>query len=322
MNLRLAEIAAAQYSRQVLPLTEPLWANGRSFEAYVAQTEEIAHSAYGRRAYRTLALTDGSAQVLASFKRYEREARFGKQLLRAVGIGAVFTPEEQRGKGYASAMLGLALDEARAAGCDFAYLFSDIHPQFYKELGFAELPSRSISLRADALSGDRVDAEALSERDWAGVRHCFDAMEAQRPFALLRTPMVWNWIRMRLRHGSEHPKGQPVHLIVRRAKSVAAYVIGQREPKHDAFVVDEVAYANESHAQLVPALLRSGAGDLRRVVGWLPPAPVRALLPRGSVRRRTDAVWMIAPLSAGGTAFLEAAKTSANADGVWTLDHI
>jgi GNAT superfamily N-acetyltransferase len=322
MNLRLAEIAAAQYSRQVLPLTEPLWANGRSFEAYVAQTEEIAHSAYGRRAYRTLALTDGNSGILASFKRYEREARLGKQLLRAIGIGAVFTPEEQRGKGYASAMLGLALDEARAAGFDFAYLFSDIHPQFYKELGFAELPSRSISLRADALSGERADAEPLTERDWPGVRHCFDAMEAHRTFALLRAPMVWNWIRLRLRHGSEHPKGQPVHLAARRAKSVVAYVIGQREPKHDAFIVDEVAYASESHAQLVPALLRSGAGDLRRVVGWLPPAPVRALLPRGSVRRRSDAVWMIAPLSAGGTAFLEAAKASGSADGVWSLDHI
>lgn len=322
MNLRLEEIPAAKYSEQILPLTEPLWANGRSLETYVAQTEELANSPYGRRAYRTLALTDGSSRILASFKRYEREARAGRNRLRAIGIGAVFTPEPERGKGYASAMLGLALDQARKGGFDFAYLFSDIHPQFYKDLGFVELPSRSLSVRADTLNGTRIKTETMTEGDWPGVRRCFDAMEEARPFALLRAPMLWNWIRMRMRHCSEHAKGQPVHLVVRRSKSIVAYVIGQREPKHDAFVLDEVAYADESAAKLVPALLRSGAGDLRRIVGWLPPAPVRALLPRGSVRRRSDAIWMAAPLSAGGTAFIEAANTSGNADGVWSLDHI
>lgn len=322
MNLRLRAVSAAEYAREVLPDTAPLWAHGRDFETYVRQTAEIASSPYGRASYATQALCADDTRILASFKRYERTARAGNAHLQAMGIGAVFTPPAQRGRGYASAMLALALDDARARGGDFAYLFSDIHPQFYRELGFHDLPSRTISLRAGALSGERIAAEPLRERDWSSARACFDEMERQRPFSLLRTPTVWSWIRMRLRHSAESPDGQPVRLAVRRAKTVAAYVIGTREPKHDAFVLDEVAFGGEKDAALVAPLLRSAAGDLQRVVGWLPPAPVRNLLPRGSVRRRSDAVLMIAPLSPRGAAFLRAAQASGASDAMWALDHI
>lgn len=322
MNLRLHELPAASYARQIMPLTEALWAHGRSFDTYVSQTLELAQTTYGRRHYRTFALSDGESDVLASFKRYERDARSGNELLRATGIGAVFTPVEHRGHGYATAMLALALDWARRDGFDFAYLFTDIHPQFYKELGFVELPSRSISVRADGLRDDRVEVQPLSDRDWTAVRKCFDACDAKRAFALTRSPVVWDWLRTRLRHRGEHPEGQRVQLCARQGKTVAAYVLGQREPRHDAYVVDEYAFIDDDAALLIAPLLRSAAGDLRRIVAWLPPAPARGVLPRGSVRKRNEAIWMIAPLTAGGTRFLEQAKKSGPADGIWSLDHI
>lgn len=321
MTLRLTELSAKTYAERVLPLTEPLWSHGRSFESYAAQTTQLAQTPYGRKSYRTLALSDGG-ELLASFKRYERDARIGGQRLRAIGIGAVFTPQPFRGQGFASAMLGMALDEARSTGVDFAFLFSDIHPQFYKDIGFVELASRSISLRADSLEAGRIDAQPIGERDWSGVRACFEAMDSQRECGLLRSPAVWNWMRARIEHASQRADAQPVNLTVRSGRSVAAYVIGQREPRHDAFILDEFAYANAQARTLVPALLRCAAGDLRRIAGWLPPAPVREVLPRGSVRRRSDAIWMLAPLSSGGRHFLECVRQTGAADGVWSLDHI
>jgi len=322
MNLRLHEVPPSAYVERVLPLTEPLWAQGRSFDAYASQTLELAQTPYGRRHFRTLALSDGTADMLASFKRYERDARIGNTRLRAMGIGAVFTPEEHRGHGYATAMLALAMDEARRSGLDFAYLFTDIHPQFYKDLGFVELPSRSISVRADNMQGARIGAQPLSDRDWSAVRKCFDNCDALRQFGFVRSPVVWDWIRTRLRHRFEHPKGQPVNLAVRQGRGIAAYVIGRREPAHDAYVVDEFAFADTDSARCIAPLLRSAAGDLRRIVAWLPPAPARTLLPRGSVRRRSGAIWMLAPLSADGSRFLKLAAETGTADGIWPLDHI
>ncbi|HLI94998.1 MAG TPA: GNAT family N-acetyltransferase [Candidatus Baltobacteraceae bacterium] len=323
MNYRLVELSAHAYAAQVLPLTESLWAYGRSSETYAAQTTQLAVTPYGRKSYRTIALSDGS-NMLATFKRYEREARAGAQRLRAIGIGAVFTPQPFRGHGFATAMLGMALDDARAAGIDFAFLFSDIHPQFYKELGFVELASRSISVRADSLAAARIDARPIDDHDWSGLRACFDAMELRRDFALVRTPAVWNWVRTRLTQAAHlQAHAQQVNLVVRRGRSVAAYVLGRREPRHDAYVVDEFAAADGGAADaLVPAVLRIGAGDLRRIAGWLPPMPARDALPRGSVRKRNDAVWMIAPLSRGGNAFVQCAQESRSADGVWSQDRI
>ncbi len=323
MSYCLVEISAHAYAAQVLPLTEGLWAYGRSSEAYADQTTQLAQTPYGRKSYRTIGLSDGG-NMLATFKRYERAARAGAQRLRAIGIGAVFTPQPFRGHGFATAMLGMALDDARAAGVDFAFLFSDIHPQFYKDLGFVELPSRSISARADSLPAARIDAHPIGERDWSSVRACFDAMELRREFALVRTPAVWNWLRMRLTqtaHVQAH--AQQVDLIVRKGRSVAAYVLGRREPRHDAYVLDEFASADDGASlTLIPSLLRIAAGDLRRVAGWLPPPPARSALPRGSVRKRNDAIWMIAPLSSGGKAFLQCAQKSGSADGVWSLDRV
>ena len=321
MNYRLEEISARHYAEQVLPLTEPLWGNGRTLETYRAQTTELARTTYGKASYRTIALADG-ANILATFKRYEREAHAGKAHLRAIGIGAVFTPEPLRGRGFASAMLAMALDAARSAGIDFAFLFSDIHPQFYKEIGFVEVPSRSISFRADALDPKRIEVHPIGERDWAAVRACFDSMESTREFGLLRSPAVWGWIRARIIQTSQLQRAQPVNLLVRRGRSVAAYILGQREPRHDAYVVDEIGFTGPAAQPLIGPLLRCAAGDLRRIAGWLPPAPVRSVLPRGSVRKRSDAIWMIAPLSERGKQFLQLALRSGGADGVWSFDHI
>jgi GNAT superfamily N-acetyltransferase len=319
--VKLREIDPTAYARIVLPQTAELWASGRSFERYVEQTLEIAQSSYGKRAYRTLGLYDGDALV-ASFKRYERKVRMPAHRLRAVGIGAVFTPAQFRGRGYASAMLASALDDAKAGGFDLAYLFSDIHPQFYKALGFIELPSRSISVRADSLQGGRITTEPITERDWTAIRRCFDSMESHREWAFERSPVVWDWIRLRLRQSSEFAGGQPVNLAVRRGRALAAYLFARREPAHDSLVADEFGFADPDAQRLIPALLRNAAGDLRRVTGWLPPDGARQILPRGSVRKRTHAVWMIAPLSPRGAQFAKLASARSAADGIWSSDHI
>ncbi|MEO6914011.1 MAG: GNAT family N-acetyltransferase [Candidatus Baltobacteraceae bacterium] len=319
--MRLIPIPAERYAEQVLPLTAALWAGSRVFQTYLANTIEVAQSPYGKRNYRTFGLAQGD-EVVASFKRYERNIHFRKSLLRSFGIGAVFTPPEHRGSGYASAMLAMMLDDARKSGGDLAYLYSDIHPAFYRALGFVELPSRLISIRADALPAARISADSLAEKDWPGVRRCFDALESTREWGFERTPIVWDWIRMRIRHGSEHASGQPVNLVLRRGRSVCAYVLGQREPRHDAFTIDEYGFIDDGAGLQIPALLRCAAGDLHRITGWLPPDGARERLPRGSVRKRKDAIFMAAPLSRKGKLLVEHAAAASPSDGVWSSDHI
>jgi predicted N-acetyltransferase YhbS len=321
--VRLETIAPSDYIEQVLPATFPLWGAGRTFERYVEDFRAIAASAYGKRRPFTVGLRE-HGRIVCSCKNYDRELRVHDRALRATGIGAVYTPENERGRGFASVMFGAMLDGERAAGRDLAFLYSDIHPAFYERLGFKRLPSRLITLRAASLDGSHSGAVPLETKDWPAVRRCFDALDLQRPWGLRRTPLVWDLMRSRW-NAPLPPGSQAVHLVVRRARTVLAYVIGRRVLREDAFVMDDFAFDGDDGRAALEPLLRAAAGDLRRVTGWLPPEGARDALPRGSVRVRKDAILMIAPLSAAARAWWAQNKdaiASAGADATWSADHI
>lgn len=321
--IALTTLSADEYVRDVLSHTAALWAGERTVDEYVAEFRATAASAWGRRRFRTIGLRV-RGELVASCKRYARVLRCGERTYEAAGIGAVFTPEAMRGRGYATALLGAFLDAERAAGTDLAYLFSDIRPAFYESLGFVKLPSRTFTLRADTLAADRVAVVPLDDDgDATAVRRVFDALEARRPFAFARTPLDWEW--QRLRASSREHAGQPIRFGVRRGRALAAYVAGRRVPEADAFVLDEFAFARDDDARAIVPLLRAAAGDLRKVQGWVVPAVARAAIPRGAVRPRNGALAMMVPLSAGfRTAWSHAAAstTFAEADPAWSTDHI
>jgi predicted N-acetyltransferase YhbS len=319
---RIVGLSPAEYVRDVLPQSAAIWAGDRNFAEYAAEFGAITASGFGRRRFRTLGLSlDGD--IVTSCKRYQRELRCGERTFRAAGIGAVFTPESARGRGYATAFLGALLDAERAGGTDFVYLFSDIHPAFYERLGFVRLPSRAIVLRADTLPHARIAARTLGDDDWPAIERCFGALDATRPFTLTRPPLVWEWLRLRAR--STESGGVLVRLGIMRGRRLVAYVLGRRFPAVDSFALDEFAYVDDEAGGLVTALIRNAAGDLRKVTGWLPPAPARALVPRGAVRARREAVAMVLPVSAAAaTAWQHSGDVvrDSTADPWWNADHV
>jgi GNAT superfamily N-acetyltransferase len=320
--LRIVQLSTEEYVRDVLPHSAEIWSGGLTFADYAAEFGAVSASGFGRRRFRTLGLSlDG--ELVSSCKRYQRELRCGERTFRAAGIGAVFTPQSARGRGYATAFLGALLDSERAAGTDFVYLFSDIHPAFYERLGFVRLPARAIMLRADALPHARIAARTLVDSDWPAIERCFTALDATRPFTLTRPPLIWEYLRLRAR--ARHASGVLVRLGIMRGRRLVAYVLGRRFADVDSFALDEFAYVDEEAAGLVPALIRNGAGDLRKVTGWLPPAPARGVVPRGAVRPRRTGVTMVLPLSAAAAAAWQRSAgevTSAAADPCWNADHI
>lgn len=317
--LRLSTLSADEYIRDVLPHSASIWSGDRDFDGYVEDFRALIASGFGRRRFRTVGLTiDGT--MVTSCKRYAREVRCGDRDYRAAGIGAVFTPEPLRGRGYATAFLGAFLDAERAAGTDFAYLFSDIHPAFYERIGFVKLPSRNISLRADTLPSRRIPVRVLDDADRASIERCFSALDGTRAFALTRPPLVWEWIRERRGASSA-----TIQLGIMRGRRLAAYVTGRRFPLADSFALDEFAYIDDDAGDMIPALVRNAAGDLRKISGWLPPLPARSVLPRGAARQRSTGIAMVLPLSPGARASLDRCLDeirSGTADPCWNADHV
>lgn len=132
-------VASGATLTAVLDETYPLWGEGLTRRAYGAYNHAQMETPWGRTHLRRLALVE-DGRLLATAKRYDLTVRSYGRAIPTVGIGAVFTPPQLRGKGHATAIIDAMLLDARARGCELALLFSEIGPEYYERLGFHVIP--------------------------------------------------------------------------------------------------------------------------------------------------------------------------------------
>jgi predicted N-acetyltransferase YhbS len=141
---RLVEADAGQLER-ILDDTYPIWGEGLSRSAYGAWNRAQRATVWGSRHLCRVALIE-SGRLLASAKRYDFVVRVGADRHPAVGIGAVFTPEAERGRGHARALVHAMIEDAARRGSRFALLFSEIGAAYYEALGFRMVPRQLLAL--------------------------------------------------------------------------------------------------------------------------------------------------------------------------------
>ena len=131
--------ATGPYLEQILRESFSLWGDGLTYDAYVRFWEAQRRTAWGAAHLDRVALVEHGG-VTSSAKRYDLSARIEGRIRRILGIGAVFTSPERRGRGGARRLLGLMLEAAEAEGFEYAMLFSEIEPAFYEALEFVPIP--------------------------------------------------------------------------------------------------------------------------------------------------------------------------------------
>jgi predicted N-acetyltransferase YhbS len=167
---RLTPVEGALHDR-ILDDTYPLWHDGLTRERYGLYNRGQMQTRWGARALTRLALVD-RGHVLASAKRYDLTMQVDGRPVRTLGIGAVFTPLEQRRHGYAARLIEMLCEEAKAGGAGMALLFSEIGARYYERLGFRPVPTREVEISvrqrpgAPAMlvrSGDDRDLESAAD---------------------------------------------------------------------------------------------------------------------------------------------------------------
>ena len=183
MPLVTADTARIEH---ILDGTYPLWNEGLTREAYSQWNRAQMATAWGRHHLRRLAWLDGET-VLASAKRYDFAAVIDGQRTAVLGIGAVFTPVDRRGRGHAATLLDAMCADAIARGCTHALLFSEIGAPFYERHGFVVLPDDEITIEVEpkrggapamlVRSGERADLEHIAEISMIYARDTAFALE-------------------------------------------------------------------------------------------------------------------------------------------------
>jgi predicted N-acetyltransferase YhbS len=293
----LDRAAVEEASRQ----NHALWGAPRTLSAHTAHAfAQLAEA--GPELLRYVGLVH-RGRLVGSIKRYGLLLRGpGGALLRAVGIGAVFTRPSMRGRGVAAELVRAVLGEAADLGYDAAFLYSDIEPAYYERLGFVRLPARDWSLPPAALPArGALAARPATPDDLDRMIGWFEeAWQREHPGHLrpARSRAIWRYFRWRNRIAGEW-------ILSKGKRDVGYLVAGLDDPLRDLpaprperlFWVDEAA-APGVPRERIAATIRSLAerAGARSIAGWVGPEGA----PAGSAEvERGEAIPMIVPLARG-----------------------
>src|SRR5688572_19959877 len=103
-------VAEGAVHERILDQTHSVWSDGLSRGGYGQYNKAQLSTRWGGRHLRRLALVQGD-RVLASAKRYDLQATLDGRAVQLLGIGAVFTAPELRGRGYGRLILEAMISE-------------------------------------------------------------------------------------------------------------------------------------------------------------------------------------------------------------------
>lgn len=280
---------------QILDQTHRLWHDGLTRERYGQYNKAQMRTAWGARHLSRLALVEGD-RLLASAKRYDLRVTLDGLPLTAVGIGAVFTPPELRGRGYGQRIVNVLIEQARTDGAALALLFSEIGPAYYERLGFAAVPLDTCTLTVRQVDGaPAVHTRTGDDRDLPILADIHASRAAGYRFSL-QYDAAWLQFaiaRRRLLCGLGTPGVREIELLVAEegGRPAAWVLLHVERSKRGGEAVER--WTLESCGDRDPSGARVG-GLLQALLARAPGRPrpdLRAWWPRGfeppQVTRRT-----------------------------------
>jgi len=182
-----------------------LWSAGMKQGVYKEYLFQQINHTWARRHFRYVIFKE-NGRAVSSCKLYEFEFASRGQTYSFLGIGAVFTLNAFRGRGYATKMLEEVIELARSEERAGLLLFSDIGNSIYTEVGFEPVgalefaiylePSDSVEVEVkphvEKTGGVNADADAcrlkpaISEEAISEILRIHSGWLRRQPFGIVR----------------------------------------------------------------------------------------------------------------------------------------
>ncbi len=193
---------------KVLNETFNIWSPGLSktdYYFYIAR--QLSHP-WARKNYRYMVYHD-RGEIAGSLKIYGIDLASRGRSYRAAGLGAVYTTESCRGKGFGAKLMESVIALVRDEGFDAVYLFSDIDPEFYGRFGFRQMGYGEFWIRLPDSQAEPAVLESIGGQEgWEILspdvmpvelahvslleRHHRQWLRRQ-PFGVERSPSYWRY---------------------------------------------------------------------------------------------------------------------------------
>jgi GNAT superfamily N-acetyltransferase len=172
--------------RQILTESHEIWSDGLTPHGYAQFNAAQLRTPWGARHLQRFALLDDEGRLLSSAKRYQFRVSLDGRTVDAVGIGAVYTPEEQRGREHGRAIIERLVDAARSGGAQLAMLFTEIGTSYYERMGFAAVDLHQVLLSVVEKPGaPMVLVRSGEDRDIPAVAALAASMQQGHRFSLV-----------------------------------------------------------------------------------------------------------------------------------------
>jgi len=296
MNLVVARDAILE---RILDVTFSVWHDGLTRRAYGQLNDAQMRTAWGAAHLHRVALVDASGTLLSSAKRYRLTASLRGRTVCVCGIGAVFTPPEVRGRGYASELVSRLVDGARNEGAELAMLFSEIDPAFYERLSFEAVPLDEVTLAVHRKDGaPAMLVRAGGDSDLPALASMHTTRSDTSSFALQRDAsyIQFSLAKKRLRAGLAASGVRQVEFYVaEEGASAVAYVM--LSVNHHGWTLDEAGDRDPAGARLGAMLqvlaAREPSAGAPSILAWWPRAfPVPPQMAIANTRQPRDRLMM------------------------------
>jgi GNAT superfamily N-acetyltransferase len=172
---------------QIISLTYDIWNEGLTERGYSQWNAAQLRTPWGRAHLQRLALVDDAGRLLATAKRYRYRVRLDGRVGWMSGIGALFTPPLQRGKGYASQLIEQVLEMEQKEGALLAGLFSEIGAGYYERFGFRPIAIDEVTVNVTRRGGaPAMLVRAGDDRDLAAIEAMHQVRSSGAKFTLTR----------------------------------------------------------------------------------------------------------------------------------------
>jgi GNAT superfamily N-acetyltransferase len=240
-----------------------LWYDDREFFARYNQLDPTFRDAL------CLVARDGG-RLVSTVQIFDRAINLSGQSVPMGGIGSVFTLEEYRHRGVASALMRLAVDTMFAEGFELSLLFAE-RLTFYNQFGWREV-ERKFSILAGAAGINAGDVSAREKyvidvfetaRDLAAVAEIHREYSGRFNVAAIRDDAAW---RANLEFAGNQPmrpgEGSKEYFVVcREAEKIAAYARVARF--HGVAMVMEFGYLRDGCDAMLATFKFLGEGAAR-----------------------------------------------------------
>jgi len=203
--------ASREEIHRILESTHAIWSDGLLLDAYREYVDTLMSSEWARAGnYRFLVLVDGEdpGTLLTSMKLYRFLLRIGRGSSRtsvtAGGVGAIFTPEDRRGRGHARRMVELAHEAMTERGDGISLLHSEIGADYYAAMGYRLLSPRAARLVVPSSGPLPGGLKRMHRTDIESVMTIRERGDAANAMTVERDRDLWAWLLARASYPTLH----------------------------------------------------------------------------------------------------------------------